>query len=233
MYSAHKYGAFVGNIMRPTTERQQAILDFVRQYLAEHGFPPTLREIGEALGLANVSAVRGHLAALEKKGYIVKNPDKARSIRLVDVPSLLSRFKKKLHEVARTDEGVLHQILYGIGLATREPKIRFTGPLRTRLEAALDHRASEHGWEFVRKQIENDHIILVIRVWPNHSPEAVVSRVRHACEAAIRREQKALLLHRRLWAKGYVVTTNPDQLDTLMEQFLQETKPRTEAVHPV
>ena len=223
----------MGTIMRPTTERQQAILDFVQRYLADQGFPPTLREIGEAVGLTNVSAVRGHVAALEKKGYLVKNPDKARSIRLVDVPSLLSRFKKKLHEVARTDQGVLHQVVYAIGLAAREPKTRFTGPLKTRLEAALDHRASEHGWKFVRKQIEDDHIILVICVWPNHSPEAVVSRVRHACEAAIRREQKGLLPPRRLWAKGYVVTTNPDQIDALMEQFLKEMRMRTEVVHSV
>ena len=82
--------------MRPTTERQQAILDFVQQHLADHGFPPTLREIGEALGLAHVSAVRGHLAALEKKGYIVKDPDKARSdaasqVPLDDMEALLRR----------------------------------------------------------------------------------------------------------------------------------------------
>lgn len=219
--------------MRPPTERQQTILDFVRTYLTEHGFPPTLREIGESLGLPNVSAVRGHVAALEKKGYIVKHPDKARSIRLVDAPSFLSRFKKKLHQVARTDEGVLHQVVYGIGMAIRDPRIRFAGPLKARIEAALRHRTSEHGWELSRMQIEDNYVVLVIRVWPNHAPDAVIARVRHACEAAIRRERRGLLPGRRPWAKGYVVTTNPDQLDELMKQFLEETRQRTGTAHPV
>lgn len=227
MYSACLYGVPMSIIQPPTTERQQAILEFMQRYLAEHGFPPTLREIGESQGLTNVSAVRGHLAALEKKGYIVKQPDKARSIRLVNSPSLLSRFKKKLHQFAKTDEGVLHQVVYGIGLATRDLKVRFVGPIRTRIEAALDRRAAEHGWEYVRKRIEGDRIVLTVRVWPNHSPIAVASRIRHACEAAIRRERKGLLPPRHLWARGYVVTTNPDQLDALVEQFIEEMRPRT------
>jgi hypothetical protein len=227
MYSAYPYGAFMSILPRPTTERQQAILEFMQRYLAEHGFPPTLREIGESQGLTNVSAVRGHLAALEKKGYIVKQPDKARSIRLVNPPSLLSRFKKKLHQFAKTDEGVLHQVVYGIALATRDLKARFVGPIRTRVEAALDRRAAEHGWEYVRKQIESDRIFLAVRVWPNHSPEAVASRIRHACEGAVRRERKGLLPPRNLWARGYVVTTQPDQLDALAEQFIEEMRPQT------
>ena len=50
------------------TERQRKVLDFVQGYVDGHGFPPTLREIGDAVGIASLNAVRGHLAALEKKG---------------------------------------------------------------------------------------------------------------------------------------------------------------------
>ncbi|MHC4570346.1 MAG: LexA family protein, partial [Planctomycetota bacterium] len=94
-------------------------MEFVVEYLSERGFPPTLREIGDGTGLSNISAVRGHVMALEKKGYIRKDPDKARSIRVLRSPSAFSKLKRQLHEFARTDEGVLHKIVYGVGLATR------------------------------------------------------------------------------------------------------------------
>ena len=56
--------------MRPLTNRQSALLEFVVEYSSRRGFPPTLREIGNGTGLSNISAVRGHVMALEKKGYI-------------------------------------------------------------------------------------------------------------------------------------------------------------------
>ena len=76
---------------RPLTDQQESVLTFVEEFSRDRGFPPTLREIGDALGLPNVNAVRGHLAALEKKGYITRAPDKARSIQVVHAPSAISR----------------------------------------------------------------------------------------------------------------------------------------------
>lgn len=207
--------------MRPITPRQKAALDFVRDYVSSNGFPPTLREIGNALGLDNVSAVRGHLAALEKKGYLAKDPDKARSIRLVSRPSLISRLKKRLHEFARTDEGVLHQVVYGIALVTNGRKPWLVDSIRPLLDDALDKRAREHGWQFLRKRIEDDHILLVVKVWPNHSPEAVVSRIRHCSSPVLRKLHREGHV-RRVWAKGYVATTDLTVLDHMMEQLLQE-----------
>jgi len=67
--------------MEPLTDQQEKVLATVEDYVARNGFPPTLREIGDALGLANVNAVRGHVSALEKKGYITKEPEKARYSR--------------------------------------------------------------------------------------------------------------------------------------------------------
>ena len=103
--------------MRPLTPKQQAILDFVGEFSRDHGFAPSLREIGEAVGLTNVSAVRGHVAALEKKGYIAKEADKARSIRFLK-PSPFSAFKRKLHEVFRTDHGVIHRVVLALAWPT-------------------------------------------------------------------------------------------------------------------
>jgi len=207
--------------MKPLTEKQRKILNFVRRYARERGFPPTLREIGDTVGPANISAVRGHLAALEKKGYIKKDPDKARSIRVVHAPSILSRFKRKLHEFARTDEGVIHRVTYGMVLATGGRLPHFAGKQGERLDEALDRRCAEHGWSFPLKKIEPDHVVLVVEAWPNHSPELVVSRVRQTGEAIWRRHPKDFP-GKHLWAKGYAVTTDLEQLDELVGQFLEQ-----------
>jgi REP element-mobilizing transposase RayT len=185
-----------------------------------------MREIGEAIGLANTSAVRGHLRALEKKGYITKDPDKARSIRVVRSPSVLSRFKRKLHRFAGTDEGVLHRVVYGLGLATYRRRACFTGQRQSRLAEALDRRAVEHGWTFLDKRIEKDHVVLVVRVWPNHSPRLVVSRVRQAGEA-LRRRCPAEFPGRRMWARGCAVTTDLGELEEMVAQLLREAAGET------
>lgn len=211
--------------MRALTERQRSILDFLGQYSRQRGFPPTLREIGEAMGLANISAVRGHLRALEKKGYITKDPDKARSIRIVHSPSVVSRFKRKLHEFARTNEGVLHRVVYGLALATHERRPHFTGRRRAWMAEALERRAVEHGWRFLDRRIEPDHVVLAVEVWPNHSPQLAVSRVRQAGEALRRRRPKDFP-GRCLWARGYAIATDLSQLDEMAAQLLEDSTPK-------
>ncbi len=66
------------------SERQQAILDFIRQNVREKGYPPSVREIGEAVGLASSSTVHGHLERLEVKGFLRRDPTKPRAIELLD-----------------------------------------------------------------------------------------------------------------------------------------------------
>jgi repressor LexA len=65
------------------TERQQAIWDFVVEYHDRHGYPPTVREIGEAVGLASPSTVHAHLANLERAGLLRRDPTKPRALELV------------------------------------------------------------------------------------------------------------------------------------------------------
>ena len=66
------------------TERQRQILDFLTSYLDVHGYPPTVREIGEAVGLASPSTVHAHLANLERAGLIKRDPTKPRALELTD-----------------------------------------------------------------------------------------------------------------------------------------------------
>lgn len=66
------------------TKRQQEIFDFIRKYSARYGYPPTVRDIGKAVGLASSSTVHAHLANLEKIGLLRRDPAKPRAIELLD-----------------------------------------------------------------------------------------------------------------------------------------------------
>jgi repressor LexA len=66
------------------TKRQQEIFDFIRKYSAKYGYPPTVRDIGKAVGLASSSTVHAHLSNLEKVGLLRRDPSKPRAIELLD-----------------------------------------------------------------------------------------------------------------------------------------------------
>ena len=65
------------------TKRQREIFDFIRRYLRKYGYPPTVREIGNALGLHSPSTVHAHLAKLEQIGMLRRDPTKPRAIELM------------------------------------------------------------------------------------------------------------------------------------------------------
>ena len=71
--------------MRPAlTARQQQILDFIEQVISTTGYPPSIRQIGEALDISSTNGVRAHLKALEKKGYIHRSLRTSRGIAMLD-----------------------------------------------------------------------------------------------------------------------------------------------------
>jgi len=65
------------------TGRQREIFDYLSEYVRERGYPPTVREIGEAVGLASPSTVHAHLANLERAGLLKRDPTKPRALELV------------------------------------------------------------------------------------------------------------------------------------------------------
>ena len=65
------------------TTRQREIYEFITEYVDGHGYPPTVREIGEKVGLASPSTVHAHLANLERAGYLRRDPTKPRALELV------------------------------------------------------------------------------------------------------------------------------------------------------
>src|SRR5689334_9387801 len=66
------------------TDRQKAVLDFISKSIEKRGYPPTLREIGEHMGIRSTNGVNDHLKALERKGYLVREELKSRALRPVD-----------------------------------------------------------------------------------------------------------------------------------------------------
>ena len=70
--------------MNDLSAKQQQILEYMKAEVREKGYPPSVREICEAVGLKSTSTVHGHLARLEKKGYIRRDPTKPRAIEILD-----------------------------------------------------------------------------------------------------------------------------------------------------
>ena len=70
--------------MKPLSEMQQKVFDFIRKYIRENGFPPAVRDIGRGVGLTSPASVHLHLQSLQKKGYIERSEGKTRGLVICD-----------------------------------------------------------------------------------------------------------------------------------------------------
>lgn len=73
------------------TDKQTEILEFIREKILANGYPPSVREICQAVGLRSTSSVHSHLSQLEEKGYIRRDPTKPRAIDIIDEEFALTR----------------------------------------------------------------------------------------------------------------------------------------------
>lgn len=78
--------------MEELTTRQQEILDYIKKEVQKKGYPPSVREIGEAVGLSSSSSVHAHLEKLEEMGYLRRDPTKPRAIEVLTDDSSLGSF---------------------------------------------------------------------------------------------------------------------------------------------
>jgi len=83
--------------MEALSERQRAILEFIAQYMEEHDRPPTNREIGQAVGISSTGHVDYHLSVLAKKGYIVREANTSRGLRLTSAAE--GHARRRVHTV--------------------------------------------------------------------------------------------------------------------------------------
>ena len=91
--------------MQGLTDRQQMVLDYIRQSITDRGYPPTLREIGARMGIKSTNGVNDHLRALERKGYLTRQDMKSRARRPtgMDGPEGKDAPKEVLKEVDEDD----------------------------------------------------------------------------------------------------------------------------------
>lgn len=83
--------------MADLSVKQQQILEFIKKEVNHKGYPPSVREICEAIGLKSTSTVHGHLTRLEKKGYIRRDPTKPRAIEVLNLEPLLEYNQELVH----------------------------------------------------------------------------------------------------------------------------------------
>jgi len=157
------------------TARQQEIWQFLVEYVDAHGYPPTVREIGEAVGLASPSTVHAHLANLERAGLLRRDPTKPRALELVG-----HRREARSADAAEAVEAaklpLLGQIAAGAPLLAEEnveDEIAVPEPLGRRADFLLRVR----GESMVNAGILDGDIVVVQRAQEARNGEIVVALV--------------------------------------------------------
>lgn len=161
------------------TKRQLDIFNYIKQAIIENGYPPSVREIGEAVGLSSSSTVHGHLSQLEKKGYIRRDPSKPRAIEVIDKEELSINFSNIVNVP------VVGQVAAGIPILAEE-NIEETFPLPKNLvkfdkvfmlkvkgESMIKAGIFNGDYVIVRKQSTADNGEIVVALLDN---EATVKR---------------------------------------------------------
>jgi repressor LexA len=105
--------------MQGLTARQEQTLDFIRKSIEDRGYPPTLREIGEYMGIRSTNGVNDHLRALERKGYLRREDMKSRALKLVE-EHLPVTTRAPLTEEDILDVPILGRVAAGLPLLAEE-----------------------------------------------------------------------------------------------------------------
>ncbi|HWZ92753.1 MAG TPA: transcriptional repressor LexA [Polyangiaceae bacterium] len=106
--------------MQGLTGRQEQTLDFIRKSIEERGYPPTLREIGEYMGIRSTNGVNDHLRALERKGYLRREDMKSRALKLVAGMGSESSNSVKANDDDMVEIQVLGRVAAGLPLLAEE-----------------------------------------------------------------------------------------------------------------
>jgi repressor LexA len=158
--------------MQGLTQRQEQTLEFIRRSIESRGYPPTLREIGEHMGIRSTNGVNDHLRALERKGYLTREDMKSRALKLVDdaPPSPSKMSEDDLIEVR-----VLGRVAAGLPLYAEENVIdtvrvdrmlvrggREVFGLRVTGDSMIDAGILSGDYIFVKKQSTADRGDIVV-----------------------------------------------------------------------
>ncbi len=182
--------------MEGLTERQRQTLQFIADTVSARGYPPSVREIGTALGLASTSTVHSHLRALQKKGYLRIDPTKPRAIELVfDPDTELPRERRPARSVP-----LLGRIAAGTPVLAEE-HVEDIYPMPADLVGDGTFFMLEVGGDSMIEEgiVDGDYVIvrqqptahsgeIVAAMMPSEygdAPEATVKRIRHRGSAIV------------------------------------------------
>ena len=178
------------------TERQRQTLQFIADTVSDRGYPPSVREIGEALGLASSSTVHSHLQALQRKGYVTIDPTKPRAIEIhFDPDTGLGRDRRPARSVP-----LLGRIAAGAPILAEE-QVEDIYPLPADLvgdgnvfmlevsgDSMIEDGILDGDYVIVRQQPTAHSGQIVAAIVPNeysNDAEATVKRIRHKGSAII------------------------------------------------
>ncbi|HEX4351322.1 MAG TPA: transcriptional repressor LexA [Polyangiales bacterium] len=96
--------------MQKLTERQEMVLQYIQSSITERGYPPTLREIGNFMGIRSTNGVNDHLRALERKGYLTREDMKSRALRPTNLNGSISGIGTNGHANGTNGNGIVAQL---------------------------------------------------------------------------------------------------------------------------
>jgi repressor LexA len=164
----------------PLTARQRRILDVIAKTVRERGYPPTVREIGEAVGLTSSSSVHAQLANLERRGLLRKDPTKPRAMALSDSPRIAGVVVPVLGRIAAgtpalAAQNVEDHLVVPMGYAGEAEHFA----LRVRGDSMVGAGILDGDVVIVRAQDAAEDGDVVVALLPGPAePEATVKRLR-------------------------------------------------------
>ncbi len=170
----------LANTMQGLTQRQQMVLDFIRQSIHDRGYPPTLREIGARMGIRSTNGVNDHLRALERKGYLTREDMKSRALRPTGLGAPLAEGEasEPANDVDLVEVVVLGRVAAGLPLLAEEHVIDTVRIDRTLVRGGREvFGLKVHGDSMIEAGILNGDYIFVKKQLTASRGEIVVALI--------------------------------------------------------
>ena len=169
--------------MGKTAERQQKILEFMRNEVETKGYPPTVREICKSQGISSTSTVHSDINTLVKQGYLKKDPSKTRAIRVVD-KSMIKEWPEKRKDII--DVPIVGNVAAGSPILA-EQNIEETFPVHSAYANENNFMLRVRGESMINVGIMDGDLILIEQQNTARNGEIVVAMVDgFDCEATVK-----------------------------------------------
>src|SRR5277367_263917 len=166
--------------MQGLTQRQQMVLDFIRQSITDRGYPPTLREIGARMGIRSTNGVNDHLRALERKGYLTREDMKSRALRPTHLAHQNSDLTPDIvaNDVDMVEVPILGRVAAGLPLLAEEHVVDTVRIDRTLIKGGREvFGLKVHGDSMIEAGILNGDYIFVKKQLTAARGEIVVALI--------------------------------------------------------